>query len=117
MALTLQKKHNADLQSIITKYNCTHTVFVEVYKELTEQLFKPIYAKELQDPGKVSDIRVKNLDSTANKMSKTNPSLIGLKAKMYFKMYVLFYIIELDKSETYNEEEMLPENGLYLDLY
>ena len=44
------------------KYKHIHTIFVETFNnELIKQLFKPMDAKELQDPEKVSAIWVKKI--------------------------------------------------------
>ena len=44
----LLQKHNIDIQRATTKYNHTHTAFVEAFnKELTKLLFKPMDAQEL----------------------------------------------------------------------
>ena len=57
-------------------------------------------AQELQNLEKVSEIRGKNLSSIVNKMSNTKSYMIGLKSKGPIKIY----IIKLDKSDTYPEE-------------
>lgn len=65
-----------------------------------------MYAQELQNPEKVSTISVKNLDSIVNKMKNMKP-----------KDAIKLYIIELDSSETYPEQNVLPEDGLNRYLY
>ena len=68
-------------------------------------------AQELQDPEKVSTIWVKNLNKAVNKMTNTESSMIGMKAKDAIKLD----IVPPDK--TYLEETVLPEDGLYRYLY
>ena len=108
----LLEKHNVDIRRAITKHKHTHTAFVETFnKELTKLLFKPMDAQELQDPGKVSAIWVKNLNKIMNKMNNTVSSMIGMKPKDAVKLGN----VPLDK--TYPEETVLPEDGLYRYLY
>ena len=68
-------------------------------------------AQELQDPEKVSTIRVKKLNKTVNKMNNTVSSMISMKPKDTIKADT----VPLDK--TYPEETVLPEDGLYRYLY
>ena len=68
-------------------------------------------AQELQDPEKVSTIRVKKLNKTVNKMNNTVSSMISMKPKDTIKVDT----VPLDK--TYPEETVLPEDGLYRYLY
>ena len=68
-------------------------------------------AEELQDPEKVSTIRVKKLNKTVNKMNNTVSSMISMKPKDTIKADT----VPLDK--TYPEETVLPEDGLYRYLY
>ena len=68
-------------------------------------------AQELQDPEKVSTIWVKNLNKTVNKMNNTVSSMIGMKPNDAIKLDT----IPLDKK--YQEETVLPEDGLYRYLY
>ena len=68
-------------------------------------------AQELEDPEKVSTIRVNNLNKTVNKMNKAISSMTGMKPKDVIKLDT----IPLDK--TYPEETVLPEDGLYRYLY
>ena len=108
----LLEKHNVEIRRATTKYQHTHTAFVESFKkELAKLLFKPMDAQELQDPEKVSTIWVKNLNKTMNKMNNTVSSMIGRKPKDKIKLDT----VPLDK--TYPEETVLPENGLYRYLY
>ena len=44
----LLEKHNSEIRRATTKYNHTHTAFVEAFnKELAKLLFKPMDAQEL----------------------------------------------------------------------
>ena len=108
----LFEKHNVDIRRTTTKYNHTHTAFVEAFnKELAKLLFKPMDAQELQDPEKVLTIWVKNLNSIVNKMNNTKSSMIDMNPKDAIKLDT----VQLDK--TYPEESVLPEDGLYRYLY
>lgn len=66
-------------------------------------------AQQLGDPENVSTIWVKNLNDIANKMNNTKSFMIDVKPKDTIKLD----IAEPDKSETYPEEEELPEVGIY----
>ena len=108
----LLEKHNVDIRRATTKYKHTHTSFVEAFnRELAKLLFKPMDAQELQNPGKVSTIWVKNLNKTVNKMNNTASPMIGMKPKDAIKLDT----VPLDK--TYPEETVLPEDGLYRYLH
>ena len=49
----LLEKHNSEIRRATTKYNHTHTAFVEAFnKELAKLLLKPMDAQELQDTEK-----------------------------------------------------------------
>ena len=57
----------------------THTAFAEAFsEELAKLLSKPMNVQELQDPGKVSTIWVKNLDQSVKGMNNTILSMIGM---------------------------------------
>ena len=59
----LIEKHSTDIQKATKKYKHTHAAFVEAFnKELAKLLFKPMDAKEVQDPEKILTIWVKNLN-------------------------------------------------------
>ena len=106
------EKHTLDIRRVTTKYNYTHTVFVEAFnKELAKLLFIPMDAQELQNPKKVSAIWVKNLNKIVNKMSNTVSSMIGMKPKDVIRLDT----VPLDK--TYPGETVLLEDGLYRYLY
>ena len=100
------EKHNVDIRRATTKYKHTYTAFVETLnKELAKQLFYSVDAQELQDPEEVSTIYVKSLIKIL--------SMIGMKPENAFKLDT----VELDKSETYPEKKVLPEDGLCRYLY
>ena len=108
----LLEKHNVDIRRATTKYKHTHTAFVEAFsRELAKLLFKPMDTQELQDPGKVSTIWVKNLNKIVNKMNNTLSSMIGMKPKDAIKLDA----VTLNK--TYPEETVLPKDGWYIYLY
>ena len=65
-------------------------------------MFQLINAPELQDPEKVSAICAKNLNSIVNKRNNIKPLMIDMKQKDTIKVD----IFELDKSETYPEENV-----------
>ena len=68
-------------------------------------------ARELQDPEKVSTIRVKNLNKIVNKMNNTVSSMICIKPKDAIKLDT----VPLDKKHP--EETVLPKDSLYRYLY
>ena len=106
------EKHNVKIRRATTKYNHTHTAFVEAFnKKLAKLLFKPMDAQELQDLEKVLTIWVKNLNKTVNKMNNTLSSTTGIKPKDAIKLGT----VPLDK--TYPEETVIPKDGLYRYLY
>ena len=108
----LFEKHNAEMRRATTKHKHIHTAFMgDFNKELAKLLFKPMDAQELQDPEKVSMIRVKNLKKIANKMNNTVSSMIDMKPKDAVKLDT----VQLDKP--YLEETVLPEDGLHRYLY
>ena len=106
------EKHNVEIRRATTKYNHTHTTFVEAFnKELAKLLLKPMDAQELQDPEKLSTIWVKNLNKIVNKMNNTVSSMVGMKPKDPIKLDT----VPLDK--IYPEETVLHEDGLQKYLY
>ena len=83
----LFEKHDVDIRRATTKYQHTHTAFVEASnKELEKLLFKPVDAQELQDPKKVSQICVKNLDPAVKRLNNTVSLMIGMKPKDAIKL-------------------------------
>ena len=80
-------------------------------RSLTKLLLKPIDDQELQDSEKISTIWVKNLNKIVKKMNNTKSSMIDMKPKDVIKLET----VPLD--ETYPEETVLTEDGLYRYLY
>ena len=80
-------------------------------RSLAKLLFKPIDDQELQDSEKISTIWVKNLNKIVKKMNNTKLSMIDMKPKDVIKLGT----VPLD--ETYPEETVLTEDGLYRYLY
>ena len=68
-------------------------------------------AQELQNPKNVTKIWFKNLDSSVKRLNNTVLSMIGMKPKDAIKLDT----VPLDKK--YQEETVLPKNGLYRYLY
>ena len=117
--MKLFQKHNVDIQRATTKYKYTHTAFVEAFnKELKKLLFKPMDAQELQNPKKVFNMWVKNLNKIVNKINNTVSSMIGMKPKDAIKLET----VPLDRlaaqyeHKKYPEETVLPKDGLYRHL-
>ena len=108
----LLENHSVEIRTAATKYKHTHMAFVENFnKELAKRLLKPMDAQELQDPGKVSTIWVKNLNKIVNNVNNTESSMIGMKPKDAIKIDT----VQLDKN--YPEETVRPEDCLYRYLY
>ena len=80
-------------------------------KGFAELLLKLMDAQELQDSEKLSTIWVKNLNIIMNKMNNTVSLMIGMKLKDAIKLETV------PLHQTYPEETLLPENGLYRYLY
>ena len=80
-------------------------------RSLAKLLFKLIDDQELQDSEKISTIWVKNLNKIVKKMNNTKLSMIDMKPKDVIKLGT----VPLD--ETYPEETVLTEDGLYRYLY
>ena len=80
-------------------------------EELAKLLLKPMDVQELQNPGKVSTIWVKNLKKLVNKMNNTASSMTGMKPKDAIRLDT----VPLDTK--YSEETELPEDGLHRYLY
>ena len=95
---------------VTTKYAHTHTAFVEALnKILAERLFKVQDAQELNDPEKVSSRWVKHLYELVDELIDTETEMIGMKPKDAIKLNE----VPLVTRESYPEEEVLPEDGLY----
>ena len=78
-------------------------------KILAERLFKVQDAQELNDPEKVSLRWVKHLYALVDELNNTETEMIGMKPKDAIK---LNEVPPVDQ-ESYLEEEVLPEDGLY----
>ena len=106
----LLEKHEVRIQRTTTKYKHTHTAFVEALnKILAENIFKVQDAQELNDPNKVSSTWVKDLYGLVDKLNDTETDMIGMKPSNAIKLNQ----VPLVKRESYPEEDMLPEDGLY----
>ena len=67
----------------------------------------------MHDHEKVAAIWIKNPNNIISKIINTKPSVIDMKPQDAIKID----IADLDKFETYPEENVLPENGLCGYLY
>ena len=92
------------------KYAHTHTAFVEALnKILAERLFKVQDAQELNDPEHVSATWVKHLYGSVDKLNDMETEMTGMKPKDAIELNE----VPLVTRESYPEEEVLPEDGLY----
>ena len=81
------EKHEVKIRRVTTKYNHTHTAFVEALnKILTERLFKVQDAQELNDSEKVSSRWVKHLYGLVDEFNDTKTEMIGMKPKDAIKL-------------------------------
>ena len=104
------EKHDVKIQQVMTKYNHTHTAFVEALnKILAERLFKVQDAQELNDPEKVSATWVKHLYGLVDELNDTQTEMIGMKPKDA----IVLDQVPLVNQQAYPPEEVLPEDGLY----
>ena len=104
------EKQEVKIRRVTTKYAHTHTAFVEALnKILAERLFKIQDAQELNDPEKVSSRWVKHLYGLVDELNDTETEMIGMKPKNAIKLNE----VPLVARESYPEEEVLPEDGLY----
>ena len=104
------EKQEDKIQRVTTKYNHTHTAFVEVLnKILAERLFKVQGAQELNDTDKVSSRWVKHLYGLVDELNDTETEMTGMKPKDAIKLKE----VRLVTRESYPPEEVLPEDGLY----
>ena len=78
-------------------------------KILAERLFKVQDAQELNDPEKVSSRWVKPLYGLADELNDMETEMIGIKPKDAIKLNEVPPVAQ----ESYPEEEILPEDGLY----
>ena len=76
---------------------------------LAERLFKVQDAQELNDPEKVSAAWVKHLYGLIDELNNMETEMIGMKPKDAIKLNE----VPLVNRESYPEEEVLPEDGLY----
>ena len=106
----LLAQQEVKIQRVTMKYTHTHTAFVEALnKILAERLFKVQDAQELNDPEKVSLRWVKHLYGLVDELNDTQTEMIGMKPKDAVKLNE----VPLVNRESYPEEEVLPEDGLY----
>ena len=76
---------------------------------LAERLFKVQDAQELNDPQKVSSRGVKHLYGLIDELNDMETEMIRMKPKDAIKLNE----VPLVTRESYPEEEVLPEDGLY----
>ena len=106
----MSEKNEVKIRQVTTKYEHTHTAFVEASnKILEERLFKVQDAQEMNDPEKVSATWVKHLYGLVDELNDTTTELIGMKPKDAIKLDE----VPLVNRESYPPEEVLPEDGLY----
>ena len=104
------EKHKAKIRRVTTKYEHTHTAFVEGQnKILAERLFKVQDAQELNDPEKVSATWAKHLYGLVDELNDMETEMIGMKLKDAIELNE----VSLVNRESYPPEEVLPEDGLY----
>ena len=72
-------------------------------------MFRVRDAQELNDPEKVSSRWVKHLYGLVDKLNDTETKMIGMKPKDAIKLNE----VPLVDRESYPEEEVFPEDGLY----
>ena len=101
------EKHEVKIKRVTTKYKHTHTAFVEALN--AERLFKVQDAQELNDPEKVSSRWVKHLYGLVDELNDKVTEMTGMKPKDAIKLNE----VPLVTRESYPEEEVLPEDGLY----
>ena len=106
----LLEKQEVKIWRVTTKYAHAHRAFVEALdKILAERLFKVQDAQELNDPEKVSATWVKHLYGLVDELNYTETDMIGMKPKDAIKLNE----VPLVTRESYPEEEVPPEDGLY----
>ena len=104
------ENHEVKIQRITTKYTHTHTAFVEALnKILAERLFKVQDAQELNDPERVSATWVKHFYGLVDELNDMETEMIGMKPKDA----IVLDQVPLVAQESYPEEGVLPEDGLY----
>ena len=88
----------------------THTAFAEALKKIfAERLVKAQDAQELNDPEKVSSRWVKHHYGLVDELNDMETEMIGMKPKDAIKLNE----VPLVDQESYLEEEVLLEDGLY----
>ena len=76
----LLEHYEVKIQQVTTKYEHTHTAFVEALnKILAESLFKVQDAQELNDPEKVSSRWVNHLYGLVDELNDMQTDMIGMK--------------------------------------
>ena len=109
----LMKEHDVKMVSVTTKYHHNFTAFIERFnKSLGERLFKAQDAQELQNPTKDSKIWVKYLQKAVTRLNSEKTRMLGMTPAKAVK----FGTVEL-KVKPYQEEQVLPVDGLYRYLY
>ena len=104
------EKNEVKIRRVTTKYAHTHTAFVEALnKILAERLFKVQDAQELNDPERASSRWVKHLYGLADELNDMETEMIEMKPKNAIELNE----VPLVNGESYPEEEVLPEDGLY----
>ena len=89
----LLESYSAGIKRATTKYKHTHTAFVETFnKELAKELFKPMDARELNDPDKISRMWVRNLENTVKRMNNSKTTMIDMKPKDSRKLQMLSWL-------------------------
>ena len=75
----LLESHSVEIKRATTKYKNAQTAFVEAFnKELPKELFNPMDAQELNDPDKISQMWVRNLENTVKRMSNSKTAMIEI---------------------------------------
>ena len=108
--IKMLQKHKVKIRRGTTKYKHSHTAFVKALnKILAERLSKVQDAQELNDPEKVSATWVKHLYRLVDELNDMETEMIGMKPKDA----IVLDQVPLVAQESYSEEEVLPEDGLY----
>ena len=103
------EKLEVKIRQVTTNYAHTHTAFVEALnKILAERSFKVQDAQELNDSEKVSSRWVKHLYGSVDELNNMETKMIGMRPKD-----IVLDQVPLVDRESYPEEEVLPEDGLY----
>lgn len=106
----LLEKNKVEIRRSTTKYNHTHTAFVEALNHsIATNLFKIQDAQEMNDPEKASTTWVKHLYKLIDRMNARRTEMIDMKPKDA----ILMKAVPLAKRESYPPEDKLPQDGLY----